>query len=548
MDHADDRAVSMTPLRMSVAPRRELILAGALTAMVAALLMLGPAPADAPAHLYRTFLVAHGSVVWDNLWYGGQYPLASYSLLYYFAAVVVGNILLVATAAVVSTILFALIAFHEWGPIARWPARVFGVLAAAPLFTGLYSYTVGFAMLLAALRAVQRGKTWLSIVCAALTIGFSPLAFVFLCLILFSRLLANKRITTRTILLVVGLVAVGAAEAVALIVFPSRVVYPFNPIDLTAVTAVCVIGALLARRSAAGRPLASFFVVWAATSTLAYLVPSAVGDNATRLRAFIFPIMLVVAAQARFRPRLLTGVALVAALAYNIVPYVMLVPYRLDGRPENPAFWRAPLAFLHQHADANYRVEVVPTSGHWESYWIPRAGYALARGWYRQLDVTTNAALYAPHLTGRAYQSWLRRASVRYILLPHTHLDPDGAPTEARLLQTGSAGAREVFRSANWTIYEARHSQPLLTGPGAAVITLMGHQTISGAATKRGVYTLRVHYNPYWRQDPGVFCIRPGPAQMTEIDLHHPGPFTLTIDEDVATILKSLIASKPTRC
>ena len=51
-----------------------------------------------------------------------------------------------------------------------------------------------------------------------------------------------------------------------------------------------------------------------------YLVPSAVGDNWTRLRGFVFPIMLIAALQARFRPRGLTVIALSLALAYNLTP------------------------------------------------------------------------------------------------------------------------------------------------------------------------------------------------------------------------------------
>ena len=57
-------------------------------------------------------------------------------------------------AAVASTTLFCSIAFREWGENALWPCRAFGVLAAAPIFTGLYSYTLGFTAMLAALRAI----------------------------------------------------------------------------------------------------------------------------------------------------------------------------------------------------------------------------------------------------------------------------------------------------------------------------------------------------------------------------------------------------------
>ena len=529
-------------------PRRELLLAAGLTATVSALLMLGPAPGDAPAHLYRTLLVQHGAVLWDNLWYAGQYPLGSYSLLYYFPAAVLGNLPIVLVAAVASTLLFASIGFHEWGALARWPTRAFGVLAAAPVFTGLYSYTLGFAALLAVLRFVQRGRTWLAIAFAALTVGFSPLAFVFLCLILSSLLLAKRRITGQTVLLAIGLVFVAGLETAALVLFPSTGVYPFSPFDLVAVIAVCSAGALLARRAEGGRLLEWFFIAWGAGCVAAYLVPSAIGDNVTRLRAFVFPLMLVAAAQARFRPRFLVSLALTVAFANNLVPYLMLVPFRLDSRPEAAAFWQPAIDFLGRHPDPNFRVEVVPTAAHWESYWIPRAGYPLARGWYRQLDVATNPVLYSKHLNGATYTSWLRRMSVEYVLLPRTQLDAYGAATEARLLRTGAADVHPVFRSANWTIYELVHPRPLLTGPAAARLTVMGHEVISGSVAAPGLYTLRIRYSPYWTAGPSVGCIHSGPSGMTSIVLLRPGAFTLRITNGFDPFVDSLRKEAAGRC
>src|SRR5580700_11691479 len=114
-----------------VPSRKELLLNGSATVVAAAMILaIGPAPGDAPAHLYRTFLVEHGIVLWDNLWYAGQYPLASYSLLYYFPAAAIGNLPLVLAGAVAATLLFAAISYREWGASARWPVRIFGVLAA----------------------------------------------------------------------------------------------------------------------------------------------------------------------------------------------------------------------------------------------------------------------------------------------------------------------------------------------------------------------------------------------------------------------------------
>jgi uncharacterized membrane protein len=87
--------------RITTLSRYESVHAMALAAVPAALLLaLTPTGGDAAAHLYRTLLVREGIYVWDNLWYGGHYPLASYSLLYYLPAAVVGNLPLVFAAVV----------------------------------------------------------------------------------------------------------------------------------------------------------------------------------------------------------------------------------------------------------------------------------------------------------------------------------------------------------------------------------------------------------------------------------------------------------------
>lgn len=136
--------------------RKDALVSATLTAVVSSILLIaGPGPADAPAHLYRALLVRDGALVWDNLWFAGQYPLASYSLLYYLPAAVVGNLPLVLGAAIASTLLFSTVARREFGDAALWPSRAFAVLAAAPMFTGLYAYSVGFAFMLAALAALR---------------------------------------------------------------------------------------------------------------------------------------------------------------------------------------------------------------------------------------------------------------------------------------------------------------------------------------------------------------------------------------------------------
>ena len=523
-------AASLTDLRR-LSPRRELLLGAALTAVFAALVLaIGPAPGDAPVHLYRTFLVRDGALIWDNFWYAGTYPLASYSLLYYLPAALVGNLPLVFAAAVASTVLFASIALREWGRAALWPSRVFGVLAAAPMFTGLYAYSLGFATMLGTLKLLQLRRFRLAAVVAALTVGFSPLAFAFLCLIVGSYAVSRRGITRRHLWFGVGLAAAAGIEALVLVVFPAGTgVYPFHWIDFAGVLGVTILGVLVARKARAGGPLVAFFALWGLGSVVVYLVPSPLGDNWTRLSAFVFPVMLLTASLAGFRPRRLVLFALAGAFAYNVIPYALLVPSRLNNSTQQASFWRPAIGFLRAHEQPGYRVEVVPTAEHWEAYWIPKAGFPLARGWYRQLDQADNPALYAKDLDARPYRRWLRANAVRYVLLSTTApLDWDGGPQEEKVVRSSRAGLKVVFRSPDWTIYELRHPTPLLTGPANPVVTSFGHTAIRGQVFAAGRYLLRNHYSPYLRLR-GTGCVAQGPDKMTILDLKGPQQFALSV-------------------
>jgi hypothetical protein len=542
-------AASLADLRR-LSPRRELLLGAALTAVFAALvLIVGPAPGDAPVHLYRTLLVRDGALVWDNFWYAGTYPLASYSLLYYLPAALVGNLPLVFVAAVASTVLFASIALREWGRAALWPSRVFGVLAAAPMFTGLYAYSLGFTAMLATLKLLQLRRLRLAVVTAALTVGFSPLAFAFLCLIVASYAVSRRRIAIRHVWFGVGLAVAAGIEVLALVLFPSSTgIYPFHWIDFGTVLGVTTLGLLVARRARGAAPLVAFYALWGLGSVVVYLVPSPLGDNWTRLSAFVFPVMLLTASLAGFQPRRLVVFALAAAFAYNLVPYALLVPSRLDNNTQKASFWRPAIRFLREHEQPGFRVEVVPTAEHWEAYWIPKAGFPLARGWYRQLDTADNPALYEKHLRAAPYRHWLRSAAVRYVLLSTSSpLDWDGGPQEARVLRSASSGLRLVFRSPNWTIYELPHATPLLTGPAHPVVTSFGHTAIRGRVFAAGRYLLRAHYSPYLRLH-GSGCVAPGPDRMTILNLTRPGRFAIAVPGTPSGLVRELFGGKRAAC
>jgi hypothetical protein len=521
--------MELVATRARVLVRGEVALAALLGALsAAAVVTLAPPGGDSAAHLYRALLVNEGVHLWDNLWFGGHYPLASYSSLYYFLAGPLGNVPLVAAGVVLASALFASLALDEWGDAARWPARAFAVLVAGPLYTGTYSYALGLAAVLASLKLLQLGRPWLAVACGALALGFSPLAFVFLCLALGAVLFARRTRFRRAVPVAAALGALAALQLGIVLLFPSEGRYPFSPLSLAAVLAVCSLGIALSLQSEQTRALGAFFLLWGLISVAGFVFASPFGDNLTRLRALVFPLVLLAAVLVRFRPRWLAFGAVAFALFYNLAPDVSALPKRAaDASTAQERFWAPALRFLTAHSTPDYRVEVVPTFGHWEAWWVPRAGFPLARGWYRQIDLAENPELYRDPLSPAEYRSWLRRMSVRYVLVPAARLGPMGASREAKLLRSGRAGLVPVFESRDWEIFELPGAVPILTGAGAAGLTRLGHDSVAGWTKTAGLYRMRIRYTPYWHVETGRLCLERASDGMTLLRVSRPGRFEL---------------------
>jgi hypothetical protein len=497
------------------------------------LALFGPAGGDEPAHLYRTELVRHGVFVWDGYWFAGHYPLASYSLLYYFPAALFGNLPLTVAAIVASAALFAAVLRDEWGRDAFWPSLCFAVVSAAPLFTGTYPFALGLLTALGTLRSLQLGRVWIAAFCVALTLGFSPLALLFLCIALVAIAVVRRQFGRPVIVVGLTVCAVGAFQSVALAAFAQDATYPFFRVgELVAVLAAGIIGAALSLQSTRGRLLAALFALWALAALLAFVIPTPVGENISRLRGYLLPLILLAAILARFRPRWLTVLALGGALAYTFIPYVGAAPYRTDGSSAHASFWAPAIAFLRDHEEQGYRVEVVPTGDHWEAYWLPHEGFPLARGWYRQIDYAENPLFYEDPLEPDEYLAWLRSMAVRYVLLPRTQIGRAGEKREAELLISGRSGLRLVHTSPNWRIWEVPGPRPMLTGPGEARITRYGHEEIDGVTGASGDYRLAVRFTNYWRVLAGSICLAETQDGTTILRVREPGPFRLRIDLD----------------
>ena len=541
----------MMRARVDVAGQsREVVLCAAVAAGMSAFMVLAlPRGGDLAAHLYRTALVQHGILVWDNLWFSGQYPLSSYSLLYYLLAALIGNAVLGIAGVVVAAAIFASIAQREWNAVGRWPARTFSVLLAGQAFTAAYPYDLGLSTLLATIWALQRRRVWVAAVCTLLTLGFSPLAFLFLSLALLALFLRRRRLSRQAVIVAGAVAAAAGVQLVALIVLPSPgIVYPYGTWRLFAGLVVCGLGIALSLRGRGGWPLASIFLIWAIASIVTDLVPSPVGHNLVRADVFVVPLMLVAGALADFRPRLLAVAAIGAALVANVAPYLTMIPDRSSSVDATAAFWQPVIRFLRGHSAAAFRVEVVPTANHWEAYYLPHAGFALARGWYRQLDIADDAALYSPTLTASTYGDWLRQHAVRFIVLPHLALEAIDGQREAAVLRSPDSGFMTVLQAAQATIYELPKATPLLTGPSAAAVTSLQSSRIQGYVERPGTYLLRVRYSPYLSMIQGSGCLSPGLAAMTRLHATHAGRFTIKATETPPGVLTHLLDGDSPRC
>ena len=427
--------------------------------------------------------------------------------------------------------------------------RSFAVLAAGQLFTGAYPFDAGLAMLLLTIWALQRGRTVLAPCFLLLTLGFSPLAFVLLVVTLVALFARSRRVSGRVVVIATALAAASAVELGALLLFPSpQLVYPYGWWRLLAGLAVAGSGAALAFKARGGRSLTSLFLVWGTASVVFYAVPSPVGHNILRASTFVFPLMLLAAVLARFRPRWLAIPAVIGALVATVGPYLSMIPVRSNDALAASSSWWPMIGFLRSHPAAGYRIEVVPTANHWEAYYLPHAGYALARGWYRQLDIADNPALYRPQLTAASYRTWLRGRGVRYVLLPNGPLEAGDAGRESLLLRSGRSGLREVWSGPGGTAYALPHANPILTGPGRVVITKFSVSRIAGRVARPGVYFLRVHYTPYWQIHGGALCLSRGPGGMTELDLTQAGRFSLQALESPGEVVAALFRDKPPSC
>lgn len=514
--------------------------------VAAALALFGPPGGDQAAHLYLTQAWRdHGWQLWDNFWYSGRYAQVNYSLLFYPLAALTGWVTVVVGSCAGAAAAFAALVRRRWPAIATGPCLAFAVLVPLGVLAGTYPFLLGLAAALAALLALDRGRPAIAMAAVVVTALAHPLALAFLLVALAAVAIVSRGWwrSRALVAFAAGAVAVGAAQALLLRGFPTDGSYPFDHNDTVGIAGFCAIGLLLTRGLPDQRLLRALFAAYGLLGVVAAMLSSPLGGNAERLVLLMgAPLILLPLAARGFRPRGIALASLLAVLTWQALPAVAGWQTATESRAQQSSFWYPVIAFLQQHGDPDYRVQVVATADNWEAYYLARRGVPLARGWFRQDDFPANAVLYDT-LTPRRYVAWLRRTGVHYVFLPDDPLDYS-AVNEAELLRSGRSGLREVERMGGWTVYELPRPTPIATPADGISVIALTSDSLTLRVTEPGVYRLRLRYTPYWRVARGEACAEPREPWGTDLRVNEPGVVRLAFQVRVGTFVEAVLGGR----
>jgi hypothetical protein len=525
--------------------REAMLAAGSAASLAALLIWLGPPGNDLAAHVYqRTVFLHDGFQLWNNFWYGGRYSFVTYSVLYYPLAGLFGIKPLAVASIAIAAAAFALVVCRQWGPLARWSSRTFGVVWAGLVISAAFPFALGIALGLLAIWTLQAGKRWRFGILAVLTAAASPLAFLLLAIVLVGIGLGMRERGRRLLAPTVIIGSVGACQFLLTRAFADGGRYPFSEFELGSILLFCSLGAALTWQVERARMIRWVFVAYGFASIATFLIASPLGENIARVRFAALPIAVLVLSLRSWRPLPVAAIVLVLAGSWNLSPHAWSFT-RASIEPSSEAvYWQPAVDYLSERLTPSYRVEAVDTSGHWAAVYLPRADIPLTRGWFRQDDFPQNEILY-DDLNGRTYQQWLRSLGVRYVVL--TDAPPDySSKREALLIRSGRTGLVPVMRGAHMTIYSVPQPKPIITGPGEAEVLELAQTHMILRLDKPGHYRLAIRYSPYW--SAAGACITKGEDRMIRLDTIRHGRVLLQFKVDAGRALATVVGAEPRDC
>jgi hypothetical protein len=476
-------------------------------------LVLGLRGVDWPAQLYRVQLFRHhGWLAFDTNWYGGHYPLA-YSTLFPPLAATIGTPLTALLSAVVAAWAFDRLVVREFGPAGRIGSLIFAAGTVVQVAVGQLPFLLGLAFAILAVLAARRGRWWWAAAAAIAAPLASPVAAVFLALVAATWAattapsLRRRPILLAVATLVPGLVVTGLYRQLGN--------FPFPVSGLICVLLACAAAQLLL--PARHRGLRVGAALYAAGALVAFIVPTPVGGNVSRLGASLAVPLL--AAAARPGRRLLATAVAIPLLAWQWTPAFGAAPMGHD--PSAHAAYFAPLiAEVSGRSPGPTRLEIPFTRDHWEVARVAPV-IPLARGWYRQLDIADNQLFYEPNgVTAASYQAWLYANGITWVALPDVPLDYSSSG-EAALLRTPPAYLQPVWHNQHWQLWRVTGSPGLASGPGRLVSLQPGQFVL--AMQEKGSAVVRVRYTPTWSVANGAACLAATPDGWTIVRAPAPG-------------------------
>jgi hypothetical protein len=355
----------------------------------------------------------------------------------------------------------------------------------------------------------------------------SPVAAFFLAGVVLAACLGGG---ARRDAIAVGAIALGVVVSLNL-AFPESSEFPFAFTSYLGVPLWCA-GALLVIRGLPGERQFRLVVYgYLAAATLALLLPNPVGGNMVRLGAlFGGPVLAAILLTRRPRPSaILIALVLTGSLYWQAMAGIRAVAQTDGDRSTSAAYYHPLRKWLRDHDGKVSRIEVPPTSNHWEAAYLAPS-FGLARGWLRQLDTTRDDVFYDGHLTPRAYHRWLQRNAVRYVALPDAPLDYS-AHAERALILAGLPYLRQRWSSAHWRLYEVRKPGPLVVSDGysAGRMRSLGTQSFAVQVTRPGRFLVRERFTPFWKIKSGPGCVGAS-GEWTKLRVPRPGLVRVGID------------------
>jgi hypothetical protein len=464
-----------------------------------------------------------GFTLWDFGWYAGHWTL-NYSVLFPAIGAGLGIAATEVLCAAASAWAFDCLIVPRYGRAARFGSLAFAVGTVVQVAIGRAPFLLGQALGLTALVALRRRGPWWGALAATLALACSlasPLPGLFLALATFAWLVGELPAWRWS--LAASVIAAAAPIVLLELLFPGQGRMPFAVLDFLGTLApLAVVALLLDRRE---RVLRLGVALYGALTIASYLIPTALGVNATRL-ATSAGLGFVICLPARsLRARALLGIALVVLLLGQWMPARgPLLGWRNPAT--SAAYFRPLLGYLLPRDHPLARVEVVPLSTHWESDYVALR-LPLARGWERQLDTADNPIFYRPRaLNARSYRAWLEHNGVRYVALADAPLDYAGVG-EARLVRHGVAGLRLVWTSSHWRVYELAAAGGIVGGPG--VLVSERGATLALDATRRGKLLVRVHYTSDWSVQSGRASLRESAGGWLALTARRAGRIVLRV-------------------